>query len=361
MKTQIAEKTQREVGRSSTAPYSVRVARSVESENKIPDVIDLREISSDAVVKETVRRSSKTEMRLPIFILLEVALVLAIPFLAIEGYYTLLDSKAGTFAQESTSQDPGWSELVEATPIYAAIEVRDKKVQGVHLLIENGGDDTALYVPGETIINEKKLSSYGEAQAASVLAKKLNIAVREIKTFEDDKIRKTIAANEPIALAAFDVRNASGAQLGTSSWIEQTLPLINGTQEIDTVAAEQLVRSIVAFPAGYEPGMRLPLRIVARTSEVPLNDVVLALAAEGFEVSEVANLPIFDEGDSAIIVPRSLLGEDAKTSAEEVDRLVSVFGTDMVIDETAEEGSPVTVLIGANYEFHSADLVREQF
>ncbi|MEL6985529.1 MAG: hypothetical protein AAFO29_24065, partial [Actinomycetota bacterium] len=49
---------------------------------------------------------------LVLFAMAELLLALAIPFVLIRGYHTLLDSQAGTFVEEPTRSDPGWTALV---------------------------------------------------------------------------------------------------------------------------------------------------------------------------------------------------------------------------------------------------------
>ena len=76
----------------------------------------------------------------------EIVLAMAIPFVLIRGYHTLLDSRAGTFVEEPTRTDPGWMALVDVTEVVGIAEVDRGAVTGVALLVVNQGSDTLSLV-----------------------------------------------------------------------------------------------------------------------------------------------------------------------------------------------------------------------
>lgn len=76
--------------------------------------------------------------RLLAFAAAELLLAMAIPFLLIHGYHTILSSNAGTFVDAPTIDEPGWSALVSATPLTAVVEVVDGTVSGAALIVPPG-------------------------------------------------------------------------------------------------------------------------------------------------------------------------------------------------------------------------------
>ncbi len=154
--------------------------------------------------------------RLLIFAAVELLLAMAIPFMLIRGYHTLLSSNTGTFVASPTAGEPGWSALVSATPLTAVIEVVDGEVTGATLLVPSGeviADDesaapsstraepvggTVVLVPGDLSIppdlmaqpgleatTPTRLSAIAPATAGDVLGALLTIELASIHVMDE--------------------------------------------------------------------------------------------------------------------------------------------------------------------------------
>ena len=91
----------------------------------------------------------RVTIRLLLFAAAELLLAMAIPFLLIRGYHTLLSSNAGTFVDGPTADEPGWSALVSATPITTVVEVADGMVTGAALIVPAQSGGTVILAPGD--------------------------------------------------------------------------------------------------------------------------------------------------------------------------------------------------------------------
>lgn len=81
--------------------------------------------------------------------LAELTLIMAIPFLAIAGYHTLLGSQAGTFIEEPEEGEPGWRALVAPSPVTAVVETEGGALTGIALLV-GPVDGPSVVVSGES-------------------------------------------------------------------------------------------------------------------------------------------------------------------------------------------------------------------
>jgi len=155
--------------------------------------------------------------RLLVFAAFELVLAMAIPFILIRGYHTLLSSNTGTFVEGPTIEEPGWSALVSATPLTAVVEVVDGEVSGATLIVpagqvpadddesedESGADrgpvgGTIVLIPGDLSIpatqtagsdeldtSPTRLSDVAAADAGSVLEALLNVDLASIHTIDE--------------------------------------------------------------------------------------------------------------------------------------------------------------------------------
>lgn len=118
----------------------------------------------------------------------------------------------------------------------------------------------------------------------------------------------------------------------------ESLPL-DGRQ-IDLEAAEELVRSSVARPVGPVAGARLQVRIIDRTGTNDLPEAARNLGRAGFEVVQIGNAGVFDEGQTQLLVAP---GADP----DEVARLAEVADAATVPPSLDPEAvSTVTLLLG---------------
>ncbi len=120
----------------------------------------------------------------------------------------------------------------------------------------------------------------------------------------------------------------------------ESLPL-DGTA-IDLVAAEDLIRSAVSLPRGHEVGARLQVRIVDRTGGNDLEAAARNLGRAGFEVVQIANAAIFDDGATQLLASPT-------GAAEEIARLADLSDAATVPPSLdAEAASVVTLLLGVD-------------
>ncbi len=118
----------------------------------------------------------------------------------------------------------------------------------------------------------------------------------------------------------------------------EPLPLAGRT--IDAEAAEALVRSSVARPLGHEPGARLQVRVIDRSGSNDLETAARNLGQAGFEVVQIGNASVLDDGPTQLFVPP---GADAG----EVARLAEVADAATVPPSLDPEAvSTVTLLLG---------------
>ena len=120
---------------------------------------------------------------LVLFALAEVLLALAIPFLLIRGYHTLLDSRAGTFVEEPDRADPGWAALVDPTEVIGVAEIDQGMVTGVTLLVDNpeaASLDSVVLAPGSLSIGGSVLSERGPEEAVMALSEAVRLGVERV-------------------------------------------------------------------------------------------------------------------------------------------------------------------------------------
>ncbi len=304
-----------------------------------------------------------------LFVAADLIFAMAIPFVAISGYHTLLDSKVGQYEVAPTRDEPGWSALVEPTDIAAAVEVHNQSVTGVALLITHAEldvADTVILLPGSLEIDGQTLADRAPADAVTAISGAARIAISSTIVLDDKAWTeafgsRTIPVDNPDPVTGvddqpiFDVgsvvvtgatasaflgRPTEGASLVSVTprrhllWNALVAHRLDDTSEIgrtiekldsensqildmpmtqlepislpDFAATESLVRDVTAFPAGSVPGDRLQIRIIDRTGGAPLEDIAAVFASRGIEVLEIGNTSLFDQGETQIVVPIGL-------------------------------------------------------
>ena len=139
-----------------------------------------------------------------VFAAAELVLAMAIPFLLIRGYHTLLSSNAGTFVDGPTINEEGWSALVSATPLTAVIEVVDGRVSGAVVLVpasesasmeQLGG--TVVLIPGDLVVapgpdgdqavtgESIRLADVAAGEVGGVVAELLNIKLTSTQIMDE--------------------------------------------------------------------------------------------------------------------------------------------------------------------------------
>lgn len=339
-----------------------------------------------------------------VFVTAELVLAMSIPFLAIAGYHTLLDSRAGRFVEEPTESEPGWRALVDPSPITAIVEQEGGSITGIALLA--GRDDseggTVILVPGTLQIDGAALDARTPEGAVAALSSilRLRIAATEVidgqrwaavlgdTTYRlanpdpvvDDDSQPLLAVGDvdvdAAAAAAFLGRPAPDSdpitllfrrQLFWSAVLDDpptgtdpinpvitrisgpssravVLPLLSvePDPELDPLAAEALIRDVVPVPAGANPGDRLQVRVIDRTGTADLESIAAAVASTGSEVVEIGNALEFDGGLTHLVVPA---GFDDPAIAE----LALLTGAATVLDNDVETDAVVTLLVGSDF------------
>lgn len=97
----------------------------------------------------------------------------------------------------------------------------------------------------------------------------------------------------------------------------ETLPLVD--RQIDPDRAEALVRSSVARPLGPEPGARLQVRIIDRSGNNDLAQAARNLGQLGFEVVQIGNAAVFDDGPTQLLLIPGIDPDEAARLAEVAD------------------------------------------
>lgn len=349
-----------------------------------------------------------------VFVAGELLLAMAIPFVIIGGYHALLDSRAGTFVEEPTRFDPGWRALVDPTQVVGVAEVDQGTVTGVTLLvnhIEVQSSGTAILIPGSMEIDGRPISARtNPTDAVNDVGQALRLAISRVdilddagwaETLEDaqytmdspdpvmDEAGSPLFAVGPVVVdasnaAAFLGRPAPGAapisvkfrrqtfwnavigspppgqsslaqdlravDATTSQVLDLPTSQVDGTTVLSTEAAETMIRRVVAYPAGPTPGDRLQVRILDRTGEANLEEVAAAVASQGIEVLEIGNAAEFDRGTTEIIVPSTMVSNEAvPPSVEDLIRYIGTWENSAITDPLAVD-SVVTVIIGRDFD-----------
>jgi hypothetical protein len=349
------------------------------------------------------------------FLAAELILVMAIPFLLIHGYHTLLDSRAGNLIAEPGPDDPGWLALVDPSEVVGIAEVERGAVTGVTLLIHNpldGSTGGAVLVPGTLELDGRLLQELPPADAVAAVSAALRLGANRTEVLDEDGWRELLGATSyslpnpdpvsPLAdgpgfavgtvevdgslAAAFVGRAADGAgpvsALPRRRLLWEALlssppsgqgPLADDLAAIDSASsrvldmpvlelepravldadeAEQLIRDIVAFPAGAVLGDRLGVRVVDRTGEADLGTAAATVAAVGVEVVSIGNAGAFAPGPTELVVPPGLLDDPLLAAA--VEELQAALGIpeatvdDAATEEGGEDRPLATVIVGTD-------------
>ncbi len=344
---------------------------------------------------------------------------MAIPFMAIQGYHTLLESRAGKFVEEPTRADPGWRAFVEPTPVVAVVEVDRSAVTGVALFVhhpEIRSAATVILVPGSLEVDGVLLSDRDPEAAAAAVGAQVGLALARVDVLDQAAWAEVLGPEvhlldnpDPVQdeaggglfsvglvqvdgsnSAAFLGRPAPGAApisvqvrrhlfwnalvadapatntalaadlraIGRDTVQVLDLPLaqLQPVALIDAIGTEALVRDVVAYPAGAIPGDRLQVRILDRTGRANLEGIAAAVAGQGMEVIEIGNAVSFDDGETQVIAPVALT-DQAGLLPEIVRTLAASVGTTSVIqDNDAIDDLVVTVVIGRDFDLANFQL-----
>lgn len=348
-----------------------------------------------------------------VFVAGELLLAMAIPFLMIQGYHTLLDSRAGKFVEEPTRLDPGWRALVDPTEVVGIAEVDQGVVTGVALLVNQGevqAAGTVILVPGTVEIENQPISDRVDpVEAVNAIGQALHLGISRIEVLDDagwsevlGQTEYTLESTDPVFdeagnqlfavgqvvvngqnAAAFVGRPTPGAPPVSVKFRRRTFwgaliasppggaaPLAADLRSVDAasfqvidleaeqvdqrtifdpVAAESLIRDVVAYPSGASPGDRLQVRILDRTGTADLENIAAAVAAQGIEVIEIGNAAQFDGGTTEFVTPANLVDGDGSLPADVVS-LMQWAGTFAATLDVVATDDVVTVVIGQDFD-----------
>jgi len=313
-------------------------------------------------VNRSLLALSERKNFLPFFVTAELLLVLAIPFMLIDGYHTFLGSDAGTFLADIEPDEPGWRQLVESTDVSVLIESDQGITKSISLLVPGPGqtlnkiDDGVsplspvrsdipsgyvLNMPTGTTVSNKLLGVREPEKLVIALSREFKINIKDYEIVNSNEKASHIAQ-------VFEDSPASNLQVQTLDLPTQQA----GDKTIfDTNGVEQTLRSVVTFPAGAVPGDRLPVRLINRVQGADVNVPAVLLGSYGFEVIEVGNAGTFDLGSTTMVVPVSMIEGEAATPrvTAEIERLASLLNVDIVVDDSDDEGLAITILAGADF------------
>ncbi len=359
-----------------------------------------------------------------LFAAAELMLAMAVPFLAIKGYHTLLGSQAGVVVDEPAPGAPGWSALVEPTDVVGIAEVVDDRLTGLALVVvsDTGEASSVVLGSGQTVVGGRSLSEGDPIEAMERLAGDLRLRLASIELLDRAAWTEafgsavvTVDNPDPVFEAdgtqLFDVGtlDVSGAEasrfLGLPSegasllslsprrdefWsqvVEGGLvgsgPLVTlfpapsgdtpttdiGIFElptepaespgeplaIDSTGAEQLLRTLVPFPAGQDGADRLRVRIVDGHGQADLESLARRVAARGFEVVEISTAVTPSADPSQLIVPIELSSavpgdSPNRTALDDLDDLAAELDVEQLITTRSDDQRTVSLVVGPDLD-----------
>jgi hypothetical protein len=224
---------------------------------------------------------------------------------------------------------------VKASSVTAVVRTNEGQVLGVTLLIDNEDSKHAIEVPGNVVIGKSSLAGYKAQEAVAALSQELNLGVQQFEIVPSGKKSDLLALTDE----RLEIPTVKGAD-------RQTLL-------VDDEQAEELVRDVVKRPTGSPAGNRLEISVLSRSRSVDPRKAAAFLNSRGFEVIEIGNADTFDNGKTSLVVPIAHI-EAQKTSSrvnKEIERLSSVLGVDIVVDESTETTDPITLLAGPEFDW----------
>ncbi len=343
------------------------------------------------------------------FIMLEVALLVAVPGLGFFGARALLSTTAGTFTAQPLAGEPGWRVLVDPSPVIAITELLDGSVTGITLIAQPGQGSVGgalVMVPGSLQLSDgRSLNELTPADAMTALSAELELGFTETfvvsptdwlavlgdSVYSIDNPDPIPAVNGspglPVGRVEIDAASAAVflgvsadranplsllfrrelfwralladppttsdpvagliAQLAGGDDRIDDLPttIVGGRPIIDAAGAEALIRAVVPLPQGFAPGGRVVIRIVDRTGKNDTRALALMLGSRGFEISEIANAEVFDDGPTQLVVP-------SLVDIEAMRELAADLGADTVSPDPVGETelSTVVLLVGSDID-----------
>lgn len=360
----------------------------------------------------------------------ELTLAMAVPFLAIKGYHTLLGSQAGVVVDQPEPGEPGWSALVDPTQVVGVAETTDGRLTGMAFVVldDAGGAASVMVAPGELSVgddnpNEPTADELDPAVVVRSMAEAMRLRLSAVEVVGDEEWVQafgdsvlTVDNPDPVFAAdgspLFEVgivdvagdqagrfvgRPTEGATLLSLGLRRQEfwsavvdtglagsgplaamfpgaggdagqgsepavfeLPAVaapagsEGVQ-VDLVAAEELVRTLVAFPAGLDGTDRLRIRIVGGDGDADLEDMASQVAARGLEVVEISTAATPYTGPSQLIVPIELsvvvdTERPGRTAMDDLNDLAAELDAEQLVTTRSDDQRTVSLVVGSDMD-----------
>lgn len=277
---------------------------------------------------------------------MELMLACSIPFVMVKAYHTFLGSNAGVIVEDLKSNEPGWRSLVEGSHIDLFVSKQGSEYEKISLLVKNGqsGDESSqdvpiLDVPTNAQIGSELVSTMSEKELKEALSITFRLKIDEASYLNPDEYEKKISTD----------LSESYPNIKTDR-TEIKIPLLS-SESIDLNKSEEIIREVVQFPVSSEKARRLQVRVINRVAGKEPIEVGAEIAALGFEVIEVGNASEFDNGETTMAVPKSMIeGERVdEFLSTEIERLATSMQVDFLVDDIADESFSVTVLVGEDF------------
>lgn len=148
---------------------------------------------------------------LVVFGVANLALLVAIPLLAFVGYAELLESTDGTVVDQPTSDDPGWTALVDPTPITAVVEVDQGVVGGIAILVDDPG--SVLLVSPGLVVDGVALADRPPADAVTAVSEALRLGIADVLVMDAAAWQQTLGPATYMVDNPDPVHASSGVEL----------------------------------------------------------------------------------------------------------------------------------------------------
>ncbi len=346
---------------------------------------------------------------------------MAVPFLAIKGYHTILGSQAGVVVDEPQPGDAGWSALVDPTSVVGVAEVLDGRLTGLAMVVVDdvGQASSVVLGSGDTVIGDRPVSDSSPVEAVERVAGELRLRLASIEVVDGDVWAEafgpsvvTVDNPDPVIEAdgapLFDVGTvevagpqaarfiglpSEGASLlslgprrdefwsavsenglagsgplasmfpldsgGTSNDVAvfdlPTDVAESGVSQIDQAQAEQLLRTLISFPAGRDGTDRLRIRIVDGYGQADLESLASRVAARGLEVVEISTATMLSQDSSQLIVPIELSsvvrqGGASRTALDDLNDLAAELDVEQLVTTRSDDQRTVSLVVGPDLD-----------
>lgn len=121
------------------------------------------------------------------FTLVELMLFAAIPILGFVGFKTLLDTRTGTFIEDPGPDSPGWTALVDPSPVLGVVEMDGESITGVAVVVSIGSTargGAVILVPGDLEVSSLTLSSRTPEQAVAAVGTAMKLRIPEVEVVD---------------------------------------------------------------------------------------------------------------------------------------------------------------------------------